>query len=119
EPVASHHHPAPELIVVRIKRRKRAALICREQSLQHGAALRIEIAARLRPVDRIDARGDVGWRGGIDDVFCGCLHGRDFRKSSGLTPPDSWGVYTVIASQRVGANVSRERAPEDRLRAAR
>ena len=62
EPVASHHHPAAEMLVVRIERRQRAAFIRREQSLQDGAALRVEIACRLRPVDRVDTRGDVGWR---------------------------------------------------------
>jgi hypothetical protein len=34
----------------------------------------------------------------MDEVFCGCFHGRDFRKSTGLMPPDFWEIYTVIAS---------------------
>src|ERR1700716_2567452 len=98
EPVPSHHYPAAELAVVRIEYRKRAAFLYRKQSLQDRAALRVEIAACLHPVDRIDARGDVGGRGGMDEVFRGCFHGRYFRKSTGLTPPDSREVYTVIAS---------------------
>ncbi len=69
ETVACHHDPAAEMPVVRIERRKRAALISRQQSLQHGAALRIELAGRLRPVDRIDARGGAG-RCAMDDAFC-------------------------------------------------
>ncbi len=60
ETVASHHDPAAEMLVIGIERPKRAALLSRQQSLQHGAALRIELAGRLRPVDRTDARGDVG-----------------------------------------------------------
>ena len=71
ETVACHHDPAAEMPVVRIKRRKRAALISRQQSLQHGAALRIELASRLRPVDGIDARGDIGLSCGTDVAFCG------------------------------------------------
>ena len=71
EPVPSHHHPAAEPAVVRIKGRQRAALFRREQSLQDRAALRIEIAAYLGPVHGIDTRGDNGsWRA-TDDIFCG------------------------------------------------
>jgi hypothetical protein len=68
--MARHHDPAAEMPVIRIKRRKCAALISRQQSLQHGAALRIELASRLRPVDRIDAPGSCG-RCAMDDVFRG------------------------------------------------
>ena len=63
--VAAHHDPAAEMAVVRIERRQRAAFVRREQALQHGAALRVEIGGRLRPVDGVDAGGDVGgWPGG-------------------------------------------------------
>src|ERR1700694_3652013 len=71
ESMAPHHHPAAEPTVVRIERRKRAALILREQSLQHRAALRIEIAACLRPVDGIDPRGDNRGRCRTGDILCG------------------------------------------------
>src|SRR6202171_1558020 len=70
ETVASHHDPAAEKLIVRIERCKRAALISRQQSLQDSAALRIELASRLLPVDGIDACGG-GWKCRSEDVFCG------------------------------------------------
>ena len=69
KPVASHHYPAAEAAVVRIGVRKGAALPRREQSLEDRAALGIEIVVRLRPIDRIDARGDAGRGDGMDDIF--------------------------------------------------
>src|ERR1700738_5168111 len=64
KPMASHHHPAAETIVVGIERHNDVALVRRQQSLQDDATLRVEIAGRLPPVDRFDARGDVGrWSG--------------------------------------------------------
>jgi hypothetical protein len=43
------------MLVIGIERRKRAALLSRQQSLQHGAALRIELAE----VDNISAADEV------------------------------------------------------------
>src|ERR1700694_5125757 len=107
EPVTSHHHPAAEMLVVRIKRRKRAALIRQKQSLQDGTALRIEIAARLRPVDGIDARGG-GWRCGIDDILCGRFHSRQSRKSERFAPPDFREDEDVVYGTNISVS-SRER----------
>ena len=41
------------------------------KAVDSSAALRIELASRLRPVDGIDARGDIGLSCGTDVAFCG------------------------------------------------
>jgi hypothetical protein len=50
---------AAEMRVVRIERCDRIAFVRREQSLEDGAALRVEVGGGYRPVDGIDAGGDV------------------------------------------------------------
>src|SRR6266566_4611087 len=67
EPVAAHHNFAAKMLVVGIERGQRMAFCWREQAFQDGAALRVEIGARLGPVDRIDARGNAGRRRGTKD----------------------------------------------------
>ena len=85
--VTPHHDAAAEFAVVRIQRGDRPAFVGRQQPFQHGAALPVEIGGHLRPVDGIDAGGDVGGWAGVGG-FCGCFHGRQFRKSGSLEPPD-------------------------------
>ena len=69
--VAPHHHPAAETAVIRIERGQPAALFGGEQSLEHRAALRVEIAGGVCPVDRIDARNQVEGKRGMKSNF-GC-----------------------------------------------
>ncbi len=49
EAVPAHHDAAAEASIVRIKRRKRDAFVRREQVLQDGAALRVQLTCYLRP----------------------------------------------------------------------
>ena len=53
--VAAHHDAAAEVLVVWIERHKRGAFVGRQQSLQDGAALGVEVGGGLRPVDGVDA----------------------------------------------------------------
>jgi hypothetical protein len=111
EAVAAHHDPATENGVVGIKRRQRAAFFRGQQSLQDGATLRIEIAFGLRPVDLSHARGDIGFETSFD-IFCGCFHGGDARKSGPMEPPDfrqSFAIGGALLShgERVGGTVYR------------
>src|SRR4029079_16534228 len=89
--VASHHDPAAEVLVVRIERGQRGAFLRRQQSLQDCAALRVEVGDSLRPVDGIDAGGDVR---GMVDMSCGRFHGGKFCKWRVRTPP-----YVVTAAR--------------------
>ena len=58
--VAAHHDPAAKVFVVGIERSDRAAFFRRQQAREDGAALRVEIGGRLRPVDGVDAGREVG-----------------------------------------------------------
>jgi len=51
EAVAAHHHPAAKPPFVRVAARKPGALVGREQAGEHGAAVRIEVAADGTPIE--------------------------------------------------------------------
>src|ERR1700728_2390133 len=51
ETVAPHYKPAAKYLVCWVDRRQCAAFMWRQQSLQHSATLRIEIACGFCPVD--------------------------------------------------------------------
>jgi len=96
EAVASHHDRAAEMCVIGIERGDRAAFVRREQTLQHAAALRVEIVRDTRPVDRIDAGGDArGWNFASGD-FCGALHRNSLAARAAAGHPIS-GDCRVIA----------------------
>ena len=113
--VASHHHPAAEMSVVRIKCCERAAFVGREQPFQDSTALRIEVDACLRPIDGLDARGDVGTRCGADDMVCGGFHGANLANRDALRHPISGRVPSVVICEPPGR---RQAPPDDRLREA-
>ena len=124
EAVAPHHDAAAEMLVVRIERRQRGAFVRRQQSLQDGAALRVEIGGRLRPVDGIDAGGDadgicldsrevglghVGLRNSLfrDGSKRRARNDRLFRNSGPHPPPDfrkicywNWLIGTIAGNMR-------------------
>jgi hypothetical protein len=84
--VAAHHDLAAESRIIGIECGERAAFVWRQQSLQDSAALRVEIGGCLRPVNGLDAGGDL--RGHGTNAFCGCFHGRQFRNADRPIPPD-------------------------------
>ena len=98
--VAAHHDAAAEVCVVGIERSERSAFIRRQQSLQDGAALRVEIGGYLRPVDGIDAGGDVGERS--VRLLLRLLHVRQFRSTSRMMPPDFRELPTASSRRTPG-----------------
>jgi hypothetical protein len=57
--VAAHDDAAAEACIIRIERGDGAALVGRQQILQDGAALGIELDGDLRPVEGVDVGGEV------------------------------------------------------------
>ncbi|MGY3360541.1 hypothetical protein ACVWZK_007204 [Bradyrhizobium sp. GM0.4] len=57
--VAAHDDTAAEVGVVGIERGDGAALLRREQALQDGGAVGVELAGDLRPVEGIDMGGSI------------------------------------------------------------
>jgi len=88
EAVAAHHDAAAEMRVIGIERGERATFVRAEQSLHDRAALRVKFAFDLRPVDRVDLRGDAGGGNRTKGCLCFCVHGRQSRRNTVTTPPD-------------------------------
>ncbi|MET4838880.1 hypothetical protein ABIF44_008287 [Bradyrhizobium japonicum] len=57
--MAAHDDAAAEACIIRIERGDGAALVRRQQILQDGAALGVELGCDLRPVEGIDVGGEV------------------------------------------------------------
>ncbi|MGY4230972.1 hypothetical protein ACVMIH_008333 [Bradyrhizobium sp. USDA 4503] len=75
EAVTAHHDPAAELAVVGIQRGDGIAFLRRQQAVEDGASLPIEVGRDPVPVEPVDAGRDAGgWTG---DGFGCCCHGTE------------------------------------------
>src|SRR5690242_9559319 len=94
----AHDDCAAEMRVVGIERGERAAFVGAKQALENCAALTVKIRLDTRPIDRIDAGGDVRSRNLAGDGFCGGFHERSLAEAAGLGHPISGDSFVIARS---------------------
>src|SRR5579872_1744893 len=97
--MTAHYDSAAKQMIVGIEHGERAAFFSREQALQDGATLRIEIGGHLSPIDRCDAGGNIRL-GSKNNGLYGCFHAATLANSDRYGHP-IYGSTPHIIARRV------------------